>query len=808
MLKTRHLLVASTALAALIASTANAQTTVPQTPPEDDSQTTVKEIVVTAGRREQSLQDVPVSLAVVTGETIKELAITNLDELSQYVPGLTVTEGGEQTGISIRGFGASLNFGIDQSVGLFVDEIYAGRERQFRGTFLDVGRVEVLKGPQGTLFGKNTIAGAVTITSARPTQETFFSVRGEYGPVTNRRAIEGVANGRVLHDTLSGRLAVRFSKEDGYIENTLTGDDEEQEEDKVGRASLLWKPTEKLTVYGKLEYSEYDRIGRNFQISEISGLAVGRPIVTSAATLLPLAVPADVGAAAQLGIYRFYDPNFNFGKDYDTSKQRESSHVEATGAALDIAYDFGPVLFRSITGYSGYESQDERDVDWSPTPFLFEPITQEFSQVSQEFRIVSDIGERFDYIAGLYYFKTDFYVDRRTDVDINLFFPDRALDLVTRKYTNLRFLDQTAETHSAYAQGTYHITDRLHLTGGLRYSSETKNATDRLDIAQFRTTRFLDESIPADALLIAQARALGAASLAGRHSFRGESTEENITPEGKLSWDVNEDTLLYVSATKGYKGGGFNSNSSTQNERDFGFRPETVVGYEFGGKTVLLDGTMNVNFALFRQDFEDLQLSIYTGEGFFLTNVGTARSQGAEADFRWQPTEQLSINGAISLIDAKYTSNFRGACNIAQQNFGQPGCFRTVAGPGNVPPAASVQNYGDKRFAPRYTGSFGVGYTQPVGSGLELLLRADTTFTAQGEFPLDDTIVQPARALLDLGATLRPTGDRNWSLGVLVQNALDHDYYFFEFEAPSQVGTRIGFIAPPRRVVLKASYDF
>lgn len=788
----------------------------------------VEELVVTAGKREQTLQDVPVSVGVVTGDTIKELAITNLDELSTYVPGLVIQEGGEQTGISIRGFGASLNFGIDQSVGLFVDEVYAGRERQFRGTFLDVERIEVLKGPQGTLFGKNTIAGAVTITSGTPTHDPMLSVRGEYSPDTNLRAVEAVINGPIVSDVLAGRLAVRWADEDGYMYNTLTGEREEQETDKIIRGTLLWTPTDRLRVRAKAEWSEYERIGRAFSISEISGLAVGRPMISSPTTLLPLPAPVDVGIERRLSTYQFYDPQFDYGLNFTTSKQRETSHVEYQGAVIDARYDLGPAELRSITGYNAYESNDQRDVDWSPMPYLYEPITQEFSQWSQEFRLVSDVGEHFDYIAGLYWFKSDFFVDRRTDVDVQPFYlvnpPGTFFNPFTQllgppvpalRYANLRYLDQTAETYSAYGQATWHIIpDRLHLTAGLRWMRETKKATDRLDQAEFGTTRYLDPANnPADAELLAVLRTLNLnqAAFATAHSFQGENTEENVIPEAKLSWDVTDDVMLYASATKGYKGGGFNSQSSTQNEDDdFRFEPEEVVGYEFGGKLRLFDRRMNVNFALFRQDFENLQLSTWTGSGFFLTNAGSARSQGVEGDFTWQVSERLRLNGAFTLLDSTYTESVYAACNIGQLNFGQEGCF-LIPAPTAANPAATrpVQDLNGKRFAAKYSYTIGGAYVQPLGDDVELMLRADAQFRARGQYALDPTLVQPAYELLDLSATFRSTDAENpWYAGVTVTNVFDERRYFMEFEAPAQVGTRIGFPAPGRMATFRVGYQW
>ena len=146
-----------------------------------------------------------------------------------------------------------------------------------------------------------------------------------------------------ITSTLAGRLAVRLAKETGYMYNTLTREREERTEDKIVRGTLLWEPTDQLTVRGKLEWSEFDRVGRNFNISEVSGFAVGRPRTTNPVTLRPLTTPLDVGAAANLSTYRFYDPGFNAGLDYTTSKQKESAHVISKNAALDISYDLGPV---------------------------------------------------------------------------------------------------------------------------------------------------------------------------------------------------------------------------------------------------------------------------------------------------------------------------------------------------------------------------------------------------------------------------------------------------------------------------------
>jgi iron complex outermembrane recepter protein len=799
----------------------------------------IDELIVTATRREASLQDVPVSVGVVTGEQIRELSLQNLDQLSAYVPGLTIQEGGEQTGISIRGFGAGLNFGFDQSVGLFIDGIYSGRERQFRGHFLDVGAVEVLRGPQATLFGKNTISGAIIVTTGQPSHEFGVDLSAEATTEIDRQNYQAVVTGG-LTDDLAGRLALRFSDEDGYLRNTFTGDSEEQQQDWIARASFLWTPSDNLSVRTKLERAEYERTGRNFHVSDVSGLEVGRPLASG----------EDVSVASRLSTYRAYDPDFTVRDKTRTSKQRETADVTSTNAVLRVDYTLpAGGTITSVTGYSGFDSEDQRDVDWTPTIFLFEPITQEFDQWSQELQFVSEAGERFDYIVGAHAFRNDFFVDRRTDIHIEPFllpfgvepFSDEIFGGPADAWAraNLRFLDQRTTNWSTYASGTYLLTDQLSLTAGLRYNWEKKEADDRYFLAEFGTTRFLEFdqsvidfilgsggvnfSVDADARaeLIAVATAAGgdadiivntctfAASQCnalanitriGRDARDQSMTETDWSPELTLAYDLNPNMMFYGKFTRGHKGGGFNSQATGQ-DTDPTFEDETVTGYELGGKLRLFDGVANVNFSVFRMDFDNLQTSVWTGTEFDVKNAGEARSQGLEMDARWLLTDRLQLNGSFIWLDARYIEFDNAACSVPQQFFGQPGCdhFAGDTGPG-------IQDLSGKRFSPTFSGHAGIGYVADLTRNLEVLMRADTNFQGRQRNPRDPTITQGSRTLVDLSATLRPIGAPNWSVGALVQNATDKSFYFYEFEAPAQVGTRIGFPGPPRRFTLRATY--
>src|SRR5690606_18148344 len=221
-----------------------------------------------------------------------------------------------------------------------------------------------------------------------------------------------------------------------------------------------------------------------------------------------------------------------------------------------------------------------------------------------------------------------------------------------------------------------------------------------------------------------------------------------------------------------------------------------------GSKLRLLDGRANLNAALFRMEFKNLQTSVWTGTEFDVKNAGKARSQGLELDGTWLATDRLQISGSMIWLDARYVDFDNAACSVPQQAFGEPGCdyFVGDSGPG-------VQDLSGKRFAPLFSGTLGMGYVLGLPGDRELLLRADFQYFGKQQNPRDPTIAQGSRTNLDLAATLRRVSGVGWSLGLLVQNATDEEDYFYEFEAPSQIGTRIGFPVPPRMVTLRASYS-
>jgi outer membrane receptor protein involved in Fe transport len=264
--------------------------------------------------------------------------------------------------------------------------------------------------------------------------------------------------------------------------------------------------------------------------------------------------------------------------------------------------------------------------------------------------------------------------------------------------------------------------------------------------------------------------------------------------------------MIYAKYARGNKGGGFNSNTTGQ-ATDPTFENEVVDSYELGAKLRMDEGYVNI--ALFRQDFDNLQTSVWTGADFDVGNAGEARSQGLELDGRYELSDQLEINGSLIYLDATFIDNKQNACSVPQLSFGAPGCFDLNGAAFGTTGATApyFQDLTDERFATQLQGNLGMGYRVPIFGRFELLTRVDMNYTGHQENPRDRTIEQPSLTTLDISATLRQdTGP--WSIGLLIKNATDEEYWYYEFEAPAQPGTRIGYLAPPRTYTLRFSYDY
>lgn len=523
----------------------------------------LEEIIVTSQKRTESLQDVPISVTAIQGDMLQSAGIANMSALADYVPNLFITDAAVNTNIYMRGMGSGNNQAFEQSVGMYIDGIYMGRGRQYRSPFMDVERVEVLRGPQGTLFGKNTVAGAVNVTTASPdVGEDLNGSIAVTAESNDGRIVESYVSGSVTDD-FALRFGGKWRETDGYLENVYLDTDEPAREEALYRFTAVWQPTDSLDINFKYSHSDYDRVGAPSTTKlylDAEGRARDFPNASDFAGIAYAAVDTffpDFAAATQDEFTTYKDNNLGFdGKTAQIGKNPEISQNETDNLVLNVDWDVAGMLVTSITGWSSYESLDGVDIDWLPLQFISRDDDQEFEQFSQEFRITSPAGEFFDYVAGVYYEQSDLEFDRRLDIDTNfggltpqlIGIDNLMISLSKGQYD----ANQIARTHAyqldsdswaAFGQGTFNISDSFRVTVGLRYTEENK----KVDTSQFLSDVNTGLDTPSSNEFLATIWAENFNSY--NFQFNEDRTTDKWLPSLNVQWD-SLTTLCCTSASR------------------------------------------------------------------------------------------------------------------------------------------------------------------------------------------------------------------------------------------------------------------
>ena len=631
----------------------------------------LEEVIVTSQMRAQSLQDVPISVSAVDGSKIAEAGITKIEDLQSYVPNFAMSETGVGTNIYIRGIGSGINQGFEQSVAMYVDAIYYGRAQLSRAPFLDLERVEVLRGPQNILYGKNSIAGALNVVTAKPTDEFEGIVSATYEPEFGESIADIILSGP-LSETLSARLAYRNRQLDGYVEN-LDGGDEPERDEQTARLTLAWNPTEDLSAELKLERGEFDVTGRQIEIvgDEPSlNPAFGGANWSQFLSSLN-AVPRPVALNTPESI-------LNTTQDARRSSNGDFSNNETNNITLNLTYQLGDYEITSISGFMNYEYEELCDCDFTSANSFTLFSEEEYDQFSQEIRIISPVGQDFEWIAGAYYqdssldFADNFTIPLDSPVGTvveglftGLVVPG-MVDSVLSGLSVPRTFDQDSEIFSAFLQGTWHASDRMRFTAGGRYSYEEKTASRRLTSTDANGEEFAFDDTFIPNTNVGVDYLLGRVFLVSRHQLDGEQERDNFAPSVTAEFDVNEDLMIYATWTRGFKSGGFDVRSNTFDRANvisnalgdvtvpagsFEFEEEKAETVELGLKATLAGGRGNLNVAYFNTQYEDLQVSIFDGRvGFNVGNAAEATTQGIELDGRWKLTETLTLAGSLAWL--------------------------------------------------------------------------------------------------------------------------------------------------------------
>ena len=737
----------------------------------------LEEVIVTATKREVGLQNVPIAISVVSGQKIEQFGVTELDELAAYLPGVHIGESGGNNQVFIRGVGSGNNAGFEQSVGTFIDGVYFGRARNSRAAFLDIERVEVLKGPQSTLFGKNTVAGAINITTAQPQDEFGAYVDVGYESELSGKSLTAMVTGP-LSDSVRGRLVAKTYERDGWMKNIFPGgEDGPSQDNTIIRGTLAWDATEKLSVNLKVEHGNFKTVG-------------GTPKET-------------VASPSSIYFNGLEDPNYATATGFNYNQSQSSGYpgrpieddMDNDILQLTIDYQIGEHTLRSISAKTNYEYEKCTDVDYASIDFIDQCIAEEHDQFTQEFLLSSPQGQTVEYLVGLYY--QDATLEFANTLGVlwtsvpplegalfgMLGLPHPLMSGAVDANLNTTF-KQNTETISAFTEITWNISDTFRTTFGVRYSEDKKDVNKVNVVAPWTGTTPIGDA--------GLGGVYAALSFFKNYQYALDRSENHVTGNLNIQYNPSDDIMAYLNLATGYKAGGFDTSNNLDRSREF--EDETVDSIELGLKMTLLDGRARVNVAVFQGDYKDVQVSSFESAGFIVGNAAKSSVNGLEADFEIALTEMFGITGGVSLLNAEYDSYLGAGCQVPH----------IVAGTCSSATGGQDLSGTPLQFAPDVSGNLGITFNAPLNDHMDLDASVDLLYTDDILIGPDNDPVTIQESYTKINARIAlSANDGSWSLALVGKNLTDEltfnwgndttlsgsglgfdGTYFHQFEAP------------------------
>jgi iron complex outermembrane receptor protein len=716
----------------------------------------LEEIVVTARKREESLQDTPISVTAFSSQGLEDRGMVSTKDLGTYTPNLISNNGSAVSGNNsagaffIRGIGQiDFTLNTDPGVGLYLDEVYIARSLGAVMDLLDLQAVEVLRGPQGTLFGRNTIGGAISMRSKPPAQESGGTADVQIGSDNLRHA--RFSADLPLSATLLTRLSASYTERDGFVHRIQDGIDLGDTNALAGRLAVRWLASEDVTADLAIDASRRREESPPTLATALDG--------TSQFGQFHNAVVAGPQCLPPPGSFTnpaCFNSQFLTGDSYSThATNRSQSDLDAWGVSLTIAADLTDALtFKSITAYRDTEALGFRDGDNTPHVIAQTQDTWDHDQLSQEFQLGGDaFGDQLEWIVGLYYFE---------EQGTNLNFVNFAPIFIQSGGS----VDN--DSAALFGQATWHVSDAFSVTGGLRYTDETK----RFDPDQF----VIQDRNPNPA-----ARLPVGFPLVPPNEVSTSITE--TTPYLNLAYRWSEDLMTYLTYSEGFKSGGFTQRVFPPLPETPSFRPEFVKSYEAGVKITGLDQRLRFNAAAFFTDYTDLQVLALIGVAPTTQNAAEAEIQGFELELSARPVAELTLEAGVGYVDAQYTS-------IGAQ----------VVGLSTASEFAQI---------PEWTGNASVAYRFGFGGGSALTPRLNWSYHSD---VFMDALNTPAlrQASYDLlGASLTWTSaDERWLVRLAGQNLTDERYFTSGFADLPVSGIAEVVIARPREWSLQVQFQY
>jgi iron complex outermembrane receptor protein len=784
---------------------------------EDPESDTLDKIVVTAQKREEALQDVPVVVTALSGQALNDAGVRDVKDLQTLVPGLTTAR--------IRGIGTvGDNAGLESSVGIVIDGVYRPRNGVGFGDLGELDRIEVLKGPQGTLFGKNTSAGVINVVTKRPTYQQTAEAEltvGNYGAL----GVSGsYSNG--INDVSAFRLFAAKRKRDGFMDvNTGSGPRSDREDYDQNyhtfRGQFLLEPTDTLDINFSFDMTNRDE-------NCCTGATIIRgPTAAILDALTP--APGDTGVATVANPFA----------RRAWSNRSTAQYIDDSGASVQVDWEtgwFSNATLTSITAQRDWESVNGLDFDFSTADLLFRDPKKsdnysKFDTFSQELRLAGST-DKLDWLVGLFY--ADESLKRNEAYRIGAAYePYLSVALLSRinpvlgtSPTAPLFLSQASGRpfgtvfagHAAsdqykqeskslalFTNNTWHVTDAFDLTFGLRYTRESKELESRYSNpngglgcgAMLANPAQVVAALVARGLTVAQASAaapqvVGFACLPWtniRHNGRATEQERDETEWSgtiKAAYRFNEHVMGYFSAARGYKAGGFNLDRVQSNTglssgtsgivpvNDTSFPGEFVDSYELGAKTTWLGGNLLLNATLFHQEYSDFQLNSFLGTSFVVRSIPKVTSQGLDAELLWK-TGGWMVQSGLTYADTKYGDDPLPDTDLA------------------LLPGSRAS------FAPKWSLTGSVGYEWELGSNLEARATIGAKYMSDYNTgsDLDPEKEQDGYTLVNARFVLGRQ-DGRWDVELWGQNLTNAEYMQVAFDAPLQTGSWNAFLGAPR----------
>ena len=739
------------------------------------------DIVVTARHRDEKAQNVPVALSVLDAKAIEATGDYSLGGIQHEVPSLQVVNYNPRNSvITIRGLGANSSLavdGLEYGIGFYVDGVYYARPGQSQFDLVDLQQVEILRGPQGTLFGKNTTAGAINVTSKEPSFTPELTAEASYGNYNTEQV--RVSASAPLSDKVAFRITASDTHHDGYLTNTYNNSQAENYDDFSVRGQLLIKPTDNLKI--RL-IGDYSNERQHYALSLLDGTTTSY----SNGVTIPWNIQQRVAyGVAHPGYYSvpYTLPTYGAFARLGDANSPFQANMKSFGGSGQIDYDLGSAKLTSITAFRKWNWWPHNDGDGTPLSITNVAQQQNFQrQFSQEFRLASSGHHFIDYVAGLYYFWqtvpgdgiTQYGSDFATWSFNPATTPAAAIAHFNTALTNAEADSYSvANTHSyaAYGQTDTHLTDKLTLTTGLRFTHEDKNG---------EYVRWQNPNS------VAQLSTLTAGQLAqfqlSNLSFAAQDKNSALSGLATLGYKITPDVLAYGTYSHGSKSGGLNITAGGAAQPVV--NPEKVDNFELGLKSQFLNHTLTVNADAFLTNVKDYQanVSITTNNVTvqYIANIPKVRSKGVEADLDYAPSKWVSVSASGAYTDAKYVS-YANAPAASESQSTAPQDLSGVALPGV------------SSFAYTLSGSF----AQPLGGDIEGYVHADYLHRSSFNSTATNSIygIVPAYGVLNARIGFR-TANGRYDISLWGKNLANTNYYTSRSE--STYGLITATVGDPR----------